>query len=161
MITLEIDSESLLEEYGEKITDMMNAMDAEQLKFFPKHIVDYEIISSEEAWSYVEWMGREVIRDKHKQFYLLQTDDGKETVGYIYLVYDVKSKVLSVSNIFVEPEHRKKGHATRALKELIAKSKKNKDIKAVRISVLDKNPAYKLYQAVGFKDYAHSMFIPV
>jgi len=62
-----------------------------------------------------------------------------------------------ISNLFVVPGHRKKGLASRLVKELLDwfKSKKIKD---VRLGVhLRNGPALKMFRKLGFQEYAIEM----
>jgi ribosomal protein S18 acetylase RimI-like enzyme len=62
-----------------------------------------------------------------------------------------------ISNLYILPEHRRKGVAKRMVRELMRWFKVN-NIKNLRLEVYSKNrPALNVYNELGFKEYATKM----
>lgn len=83
--------------------------------------------------------------------------NNEEMVGFIGIKESPKE--IYLFRIFINESNRGKGIGTIALNKLIDIAKEsNKDL---ILDVLEGNPAQKLYESVGFKNYSHQMVLKI
>lgn len=76
--------------------------------------------------------------------------DGSERVGHVWFGPAPVGAGAYIFDLEVDPAHRRRGHAARALDEVIAWARRG-EFPAVGLSVFDHNPgARRLYEAAGF-----------
>ncbi len=83
-----------------------------------------------------------------KEMYVLIKD--KEIIGFTGIIYYKWNNTLKVSDIFVIPEHRRKGYALELINFLIDKAKKT-NYRCIIAEAPSLNNASKLYEKAGFR----------
>lgn len=129
-----------------------------------KDVEDYKKLREESMKDYSKLAGEKMTlnEDLRKEFLqlisknnlILMLELKKNIIGFISGNFNSANKSSYISDIFIEKEFRKKGYATKLLKEFI-RIAKEKGIKKVRLGVRKNNiKAIKIYKKIGF-DIAH------
>jgi ribosomal protein S18 acetylase RimI-like enzyme len=104
------------------------------------------------------WRGDETERQKFANFYnetsaqIIRLDG--DDAGWITVITDDAG--VEISQIYVLPEFQNKGVGTRIISDIIAKARSSS--LCVRISTAKINPAIRLYERLGFRQYAETEF---
>lgn len=93
--------------------------------------------------------------DRADNFFVVATDGGVPA-GYVYAerhpvrgVFQAPDYV-HVSDLYVAPEHRRKGIAQRLMQE-VEQWTRAQGLSVIELNVLQDNPARRLYQRLGFR----------
>jgi len=83
-----------------------------------------------------------------KEMYVLIED--KEIIGFTGLIRHKWNNTLRISDIFVVPEHRKRGYGLKLIEFLIKKAKRT-NYRCIIAEALSLSNASKLYKKAGFR----------
>ncbi|MCK4589483.1 MAG: GNAT family N-acetyltransferase [Nanoarchaeota archaeon] len=133
--------------------DLVLAMEISRKDFFKK---DETILKKmEKPYLYRDF------KNKNNIFFV--AEEKKQIIGFAggHIKTNLKffkiKKVGFIREIYVKPSHRHKGLGQKLMREII-RYFKNKKIKVAQLTVLTNNqPAFKLYQSLGFEENRKKM----
>ena len=116
--------------------------------------------SEENSNKWVKFVKENLTKGKNL---LLTAGNGSVTVGYILTnistdyFFDVSEPFCLISDLFVQPEFRRRGIGRRLVLECLERTKA-KGFASVRLNVLPENKsAIKLYKKLGFRTFMYGM----
>ena len=98
-----------------------------------------------------DWKG--LISSKNSEMFVLMDD--RSIVGFTGLIRYDWNNTLQISNIFVEPQHRRKGLGFKLLNFLIERSRKT-DYRCLIAEAPSLNPVVELYKKTGFRQCGYN-----
>jgi len=91
---------------------------------------------------------KKLVSSKNSEMFILLLDE--KIIGFTGLIYYEWNNTIQISNIFVHPDYRKKGYASKLINHLINKVKKTK-YRCLIAEAPSLNSVLKLYQKLGFR----------
>lgn len=95
------------------------------------------------------WKGL-VSSDNKRLFILLDNDTIDTIIGFSGLIEHEWNNTLQISNIFIHPDYRNKGLASKLIQYVIAEAKKT-SFRCLIAESPSLNPVTKLYEKMGFR----------